>query len=274
MIYLLLAVLGLVMGSFLHAVVWRIHAHKDFVKDRSRCDHCNHVLAWYDLVPVASWLSLGGKCRYCHKKITWHHPAIEVATAALFLLSYVAWPYAFDASFSVELFVLWLAILVFCVALSVYDLRWMLLPDVMTYPLMVIGLVFGVVRFAGIEQQGALQVATSLLLGVATLAGLYGALYAVSRGKWVGFGDVKLGVFMGLALGGPFSVVALMAANILGVLVIVPGLASGRLNRKSRLPFGPFLIAGFIIAALFGAAIIDWYMRVDFGLTRYFTTPL
>ncbi len=260
MIYVILAVLGLCMGSFLHAMVWRIHAKKNFVSDRSRCDHCGHVLAWYDLIPVFSWLSLAGKCRYCHKKVTWHHPAIEIVTALLFVLSYLWWPYGF-VGVGLVMFGLWLVFLVMTIALAVYDMRWMLLPDVFTFPLAFMGVIYGLLRFTAYEQRPLGDAVLQIGLGIACLAGLYWTLYIISRGKWVGFGDVKLGLFMGAALGGSDAIVALMVANVLGVLIVIPGLLSGTITRKSKLPFGPFLIVGFYVAGLFGTPLLTWYLQ-------------
>lgn len=266
-VYVVLTLVGLCMGSFLHAVVWRLHAKKDFVRDRSRCDHCHHVLAWYDLLPVLSWLSLGGRCRYCRRTISWHHPVIELVTAALFVASYAWWPMGF-VGVGLVLFLLWLAFVVMLMMLAVYDLRWLLLPDAITYPLMVLGAVYGLLRFGVYLHLPPLMVVAQLVGGVACIAGLYWLLHRVSKGKWIGFGDVKLGVFMGLALGASDALVALMAANALGVLVVIPGLLSGRMSRKTKLPFGPFLIAGFFIAGLFGAQLMAWYLS-GFGLAEY-----
>src|SRR5690606_19684146 len=107
-----LVILGLCLGSFVNALVFRLHmqmkasekhrgkkvqkAKLSIVSGRSMCVHCHHELAWYDLIPVLSWLTLGGKCRYCHKPIAWQYPLVELATAALFALSYVYWPVNFS----------------------------------------------------------------------------------------------------------------------------------------------------------------------------------
>jgi leader peptidase (prepilin peptidase)/N-methyltransferase len=155
--------------------------------------------------------------------------------------------------------IIWLASLVLLVALSVYDLRWMLLPDKLVFPLIGLGLIFAILRFYG-ETTNPIQVIGEMLLGLASVAGVYYALHRFSNGRWVGFGDVKLGIFIGVILGWTGGIVALMAANLLGLIIILPGLLSGKLTRTSRIPFGPFLIAGCVIALLFAERIIDWYV--------------
>ena len=107
----LVAFLGLLFGSFVNALVWRLRKKRDFVKERSECTHCHHVLEWYDLVPVLSWLSLGGKCRYCHKKID-DSPLTEIGVSVAFAISYAWWPFGFSAA-GWALLVLWLVALVF-----------------------------------------------------------------------------------------------------------------------------------------------------------------
>jgi leader peptidase (prepilin peptidase)/N-methyltransferase len=99
-----------------------------------------------------------------------------------------------------------------------------------------------------------------LLLALLAVAGLYWVLHTVSKGAWVGYGDVKLGLFMGLALGWQNALLAVFLANFLGVLVIIPGLLSGKLTRKSKVPFGPFLLLGFVIAGLWGDRAISFYL--------------
>lgn len=252
---IMLGLLGLAMGSFVGALVWRLHTKRNFVNERSECEACHHKLAAIDLIPVLSWAFLGGKCRYCKASISWTNPALEIAMAALFIGSYFFWPLGFDQWQAVTSFIIWLVYLVLLAALFLYDLRWMLLPDKLVWPLIAVGLYDGFLR-ASLAGSNYLLHA---VLGIAVLAGSYGLLYAISKGKWVGFGDVKLGVFMGAVLGGPGAFLVLMLANIIGFLVVVPGLLTGKLTRKSRVPFGPFLIVAFIIAGLFGQTILDWY---------------
>lgn len=255
MIVLLLIVLGLVLGSFIHALVWGLHSGKDWVKGRSQCPHCHHQLAPVDLVPVFSWVFLRGKCRYCHKKIE-DNPLVELVLPALFVLSYVFWPVALQGS-GLFSFAVWLIVLVGLMALAVYDLKWMLLPDKLVFPLAGLALVYSIAFAVWEKDFGVLVTAGA---GVLILSGLFYLLFQLSKGTWIGGGDVKLGLVLGLLAGGVLpSFLLLFVASLAGMIVSLPLLLQGKAGAKTQLPFGPFLIAGLIVVKLFGADIIDWY---------------
>lgn len=260
-----LGLLGLCMGSFVNALVWRLHKNRDFVRERSECTHCHHVLAWYDLVPVVSWLSLRGRCRYCHQPIE-DSPLVELGVSGLFVLSYIFWPFGFATVASQVVFGLWLVVLVLLAALFVYDQRWSLLPDKLVFPLIGLACVVSAMRFFALEKLAPLDGAFMIAGGVTVMSGLYAVLYVVSKGAWVGFGDVKLNIALGAMLGWSGALLAVFLANILGVLVVVPGLLSKKLTRRSRVPFGPFLIAAFVITWLWGRLILDWYVAMIFAI--------
>lgn len=259
MVYVLLACLGLVFGSFIDAVTWRLRHKRNFISDRSECEHCHHKLGPFDLIPVVSWLMLRGKCRYCQATITPLAPITEVVMAVLFVVSFIYWPLGFGAWQATTLFAMWLTYLVLLGILFVYDLRWQLLPDVAVYPLIVLGCIDAFVRLHFLHGT-PLDAIQHIVLGAAPLAGVYGLLYVVSGGRWVGLGDVKLAIFMGAVLGWQKTLLVLMLANIIGLLVVAPGLLTGKLTPKSKVPFGPFMIAAFVIAGLFGDAVISWYL--------------
>ncbi len=240
MIYVVLIILGLCFGSFVNALVWRLHAKKDIVKDRSECVHCHHKLAWNDLVPVFSWLLLRGKCRYCYKPISWQYPLVELAVAALFVVSYVYWPYDLTGLVEWSLLGLWLVFIVALMALLIYDLRWLILPDVIVFPLIVLGFVYAGLRLIGVEGKSLLEAGFELIAGALSIGGFYYLLYALSRGKWVGFGDVKLGIFLGVVLGWQSGLLIIMLANLLGCLVVLPGLLSGKLMVIRKFHLGHF----------------------------------
>jgi len=260
-----LGLIGLAFGSFVGALVWRLHEKKNFVTDRSECEHCHHKLGALDLIPLASWLALRGKCRYCGKRIGSMAPMLELSMAILFVVSYYVWPLPLETWQAWASFSLWLVYLIGLVALLVYDLKWMLLPNVIVFPLIVVAVVESAVRYSLQPGVTPLDWANTTIFGIAVLAGLYWVLYTFSKGKWVGYGDVKLGLFMGIALGFQRSLLALFLANIIGFLVVLPGVLVGKLKRTSRIPFGPFLIAAFIIAFLFGDKLINWYIGFILG---------
>lgn len=244
-------------------------AGKSLAHDRSRCLKCGHELAWYDLIPLFSWLSTGGKCRYCKHPIGWFEPLMELGTGLLFVLLFAYWP-VIQPGGPEGLFVLWLAVVVMLVILFAYDLRWFLLPDLIMWPLILVSAIIALLRLAA---AGDIQTAAISLLGsVAALGGLYFVLYAYSRYRfgeektWVGFGDVKLGLALGLLLGDwKLAFLTVFLANLIGVLFVLPSLAMKRLTMKTQIPFGPLLILGFFIVLFFGQAIIEWYEALSFN---------
>lgn len=256
---IILLVLGLCLGSFVNAFVWRLHEKKDWVKGRSECPTCQHKLAAKDLVPVLSWLALGGRCRYCHKPISWQYPVVELLTAGLFVFSYYFWPLALSGVGLFE-FILWLVFVVGFMALAVYDLRWRILPNKVVYPLLVLAIAQTLVVSLWRKE---LATAWGALWGVVVLAGFFYGLFQVSKGRWIGGGDVKLGALLGLLVGGPLnSLLLLLIASLSGTLYTVPLMLTGKAKRNSQIPFGPFLILAAIIVQLFGGAIIAWYKRL------------
>ncbi len=274
MIYVVLGVLGLIFGSFINAYTWRIHEQEEsrgkelrakskkqkeldlsILHGRSMCVDCKHELAPKDLIPLLSWLSLGGKCRYCKAPISWQYPAVEAVTSLLFVLSYSIWPYAWSGRM-ISLFIVWLATLIVLISLFVYDLRWMLLPNrivVWLWGLVGVQVLLQCIFFGGFQ-----PLATAFW-GLLALGGLFYALFQISGGRWIGGGDVKLGFGLGVLVGGPLpAFMVLFLASVLGTVVSIPLMASSRLKVTSRIPFGPFLIAAAIVVYLFGKVWVAW----------------
>lgn len=260
MIILVLIVAGLLAGSFVNAFVWRLHKRKDWVGGRSECTHCHHPLAPKDLVPVFSWLSLGGRCRYCKRPIE-DSPLVELVVPILFVVSYLAWPASLIGAEWFN-FVAWLFCLVAFTALAVYDLRHMLLPDKVVFPLIGFTAVVVLVDWL-LLPGGTWQQVASAAAGAAVISGLFFLLYSLSKGTWIGFGDVKLGVALGLLAGSVSQAVLLLfLASLIGMLVAVPLMIVGRASRKTLLPFGPLLLAACVVVQLWGAVIVDWYLTI------------
>ncbi len=269
MIILVLVVLGLAFGSFINALVWRVHAQEAaktsaakrklaITTGRSMCVHCRHELAAKDLVPIFSWLWLRGKCRYCHKPID-DTPLTEILTPLLFVVSYLWWPLAWTGEGKL-LFGFWLVFLVGLIAMAKYDLQWFLLPNRILFPLCYLLAVQLALQF--VVYGGGKDLLFRSIYGFLIGGGIFWALYQLSRGKWIGGGDVKLGWFLGVLVGGPAnSLLLLFVASLLGTAVSLPLLATGRARRKTHLPFGPFLIGAAVIVQLFGTAFIGWYKR-------------
>lgn len=251
-----LFLIGAAFGSFAGAMAWRLHEGRDVVRERSECEHCHHTLAWHDLIPLVSWLSLRGRCRYCHKPIGVSAIMMELGLGAAFALSFVVWPYGWSV-LGMALFAVWLASLVYLTILFVYDVRHSLLPDVLVWPLTALG----VIGFALLMQLQAVPYAQwplEAFLALLPVTGVYWLLYTISGGRWIGFGDVKLGIFIGLILGWQGGVLALLVANYLGFFWILPALLRRKLDRSARMPFGPFLIVATFIVFLWGKSLLAW----------------
>lgn len=250
-----LFVLGLLLGSFISALVWRLYKGLDFVYGRSMCPHCHHKLGPADLMPILSWLVLGGKCRYCRKPVSWQYPATELVTGIGFAASYVYWPRELAGANEWLLFGLWLLSIVGFIALAVYDLKWMLLPDKIMWPLALLS----VIAVTVLSQIEGVQAVVDSAWGVALAFGFFFLLSALSGGRWIGGGDVKFGFIIGLWLGAVKAIVAVLLAFYSAALLILPLLMIKKISRKTRIPFGPFLIAGTFVAMLWGAEIVEWY---------------
>ena len=154
-----LGLIGAAMGSFAGAMAWRLHTKRNMVSDRSECEHCHHKLGPLDLMPILSWLMLRGRCRYCKKSIGWLPFMAEVSVAAAFILSFLYWPLGFANWQGIALCIVWLAYLVAFAVLIVYDARWMLLPDVIVLPLVLLvacgvgSLIASIVYLASVRPQ-------------------------------------------------------------------------------------------------------------------------
>lgn len=244
-------VLGLCLGSFVGALVWRVKNKKNWVSGRSQCEHCKHLLGPFDLIPVISWLTLKGRCRYCHHKIGAEPIVIELLTGLLFAASYVFWPYSFSGMHT-TLFALWIAILIGYIALALYDFKYMELPNGLVIFTSIVSVIW-----VAVYSMGGNSVIPNILGGIA-LAGFFYLLWIVSSGKWIGGGDVKLSFALGLLAGGiPNVLLLLLFASLLGTLYGLPLLLNTKGKKKQHIiPFGPFLIISTIIVFFFGNSIL------------------
>jgi prepilin signal peptidase PulO-like enzyme (type II secretory pathway) len=250
--------LGLCFGSFALATAWRIRKERDFVREHSECEHCHHQLTAKDLVPLFSWLVLRGRCRYCHKKISRLLPIAEVSGAVVFAVSFAHWPRQFDGYINGTLFITWCVALILLLILFFYDLQWYELPNKVVHPLWGASAVYGFVVFI---ERPSFSTLLNIIFAVMVAGGFFWLLYEASKGKWIGFGDVRLGLAIGLFVATPVRAgLVLFVASIVGIVFALPGLLKGSRKLSSKVPFGPLLIIGLIVTMLFGQRIIDWYM--------------
>jgi prepilin signal peptidase PulO-like enzyme (type II secretory pathway) len=249
-LYLFIFIFGLCIGSFLNCLIYRLEKEQSMM-GRSYCPHCQHTLSWFDLVPVLSYLWLGGKCRSCHKKISIQYPLVELLTGFIFLLVFHFQIASFDSYVSYSLLsFFWYYIASSLLVIFVYDLKFFLIPDKVLFPAILVAVLyhFGLTYF----------------LAAALASGFFLALFLVSKGTWMGFGDVKLAILLGLLLGFPNILVGLFLAFFFGAVVGVtlmyaPLPKAHKIGLKSQLPFAPFLIAGTFVALFWGTTLIDFY---------------
>jgi leader peptidase (prepilin peptidase) / N-methyltransferase len=238
-------ILGLVVGSFLNVVIARLPDRRSLWAPASACPGCGNAIAWHDNVPLVSFIALRGRCRACAAPISWRYPIVEGATAILFGVAWIVF------GGSLVDFTVAAALLAALVAVTAIDLRYQIIPDAITLP----GVLAGLVASVASHRVSWMESAGGILLG----AGLFVAVIVLSRGG-MGGGDLKLGAMLGAFLGWKAIIVALFIAVVLGGVSAIALLASGRLARKDAIPFGPFLAVGGAMALFWGNAIVAWYL--------------
>lgn len=248
-------VLGLIVGSYLNVVALRWGDQREpWLSGRSRCPHCQRVLRWWELVPLVSYMLLRGACARCGRRLSLRYPLVELITGATFALLVGAGD---GTSQTVTLFIVASLLIV----LALIDLEQGVLPDQLTIGgAMVVLLYLVATGHSSLLTPYPLLNFDHWLWGGLVSVGLLGAIVFVTRGKGMGLGDVKLGLLIGLTLGGTAALVALWAAFVLGALVGIGLVLAGRARwRGTQLPFGPFLALGWLLAVRWGDPIVAWY---------------
>ena len=267
--------LGLCVGSFLNCIIYRLHIKESSLKGFSHCPHCKHRLSWKDLIPILSFIILKGRCRYCHQKISLQYPLVETTTGLLFLSIFIFQNLqGFNPCY---LFYL-LVISCFLIIIFVYDLKHYIIPDKVIYPATGIVFLYQIIsniQFPWTSADGppkGLHFGTNfhfqtanfyfLILSALGAAMFFFLICLLSRGKWLGFGDVKLAFFMGLFLGFPKILAALFLAFLIGAIIGLELIILGKKKLSSEVPFGPFLVTGTFLALFFGENLINWYINL------------
>jgi leader peptidase (prepilin peptidase)/N-methyltransferase len=236
---------GLIVGSFLNVVAYRLPRGESIVFPGSHCPSCDTPIKAYDNVPVLSWLVLRGRCRSCRKSISARYPIVEAATAALLVAVVLAKGADSDAW-------LGLAFVILLVPVTLIDLDHRIIPNT----LMLVGTVASV-GILLLTDPGAL---TEHLIAAAAAGGFL-LIAALAYPAGMGMGDVKLAAVMGLFLGrdvGPAMLVALVAGSVVGALIIAR--KGAKEGRKTAIPFGPYLAFGGLVGLFAGDAMVDWYL--------------
>jgi leader peptidase (prepilin peptidase) / N-methyltransferase len=253
------AALGLIVGSYLNVVIYRLPRGISTVLPRSRCPECGAAIRPFDNLPVLSFLLLGGRCRACRERISWRYPLVEAATAALFVACFLRFGTSLEA----------LAAALFgslMLALAIIDLDHMMLPDRLTYPGIALGILLQpLLPWARLWDGpwGALAGgALGALVGGGVLIAVWLAWYFIRHEEGLGLGDVKMLAAIGAFLGWQGALVALFFAALSGAAVGLVLMASGSLHAKSKLPFGTFLAIGGMVALFAGEPLVRAYARL------------
>jgi leader peptidase (prepilin peptidase)/N-methyltransferase len=256
--------LGLLFGSYLNVLIYRLPRRVSTVLPRSRCTRCRAAIRPWDNFPVVSYLLLRGRCRHCGVKISWRYPLVEAVTSACFLASWRS-QMNLGAALIVALFCSLL------IALAMIDFEHFILPDALTYP----GLAFGlfVLPLAGWSSVQNLWLGAAL--GGGLLLFMAGAWYLFKGVHGMGMGDVKMLAMIGAFVGWRGVLVTLFLASLCGSFVGFGLMLTGRMSMKSRLPFGVFLALGGLVTIFFEADLGDAYRNVVilFGRSRQWELP-
>jgi leader peptidase (prepilin peptidase)/N-methyltransferase len=248
--YGIMLLLGLSVGSFLNAWVWRRRENVRITHGRSMCLSCHRQLEWFENIPVFSFLALKGKCRVCKNHIPLHYFFVEVCVAALFV--YLAWFNAHGFNPSLVVLARNLIFLSLLVVIFMYDLLYQEILSSVVW--------FG--AFTGLFFNAYLDYnLSSLLIGALVAGGFFLAQFMISKGRWIGGGDVRLGVLMGVWLGWPVVLAALVLAYISGSIVGLLLMATKKKTLGSAIPFGTYLSASTLVCLLWGEAIVRWYAQ-------------
>lgn len=242
---------GLMVGSFDNVAIYRIPEGKSLWAPRSFCPNCGTTIVWYDNIPILSYFLLRRRCRNCGEPISIQYPLVELASGLLFLAVFAKVDFAWSAYLLPYLFMVTVLIIV-----SVIDLQKQIIPNKVMYPAIIIGLAsMGIVALV----RGEYKIITDSLIGAAVIAVPWG-IAAMVFPRGFGMGDAKLAAFTGAILGWRSELVGFFIGIALGAIVGVVLMVAGKKERKSRIPFGPFLAAGALIALFWGQAIWDAYI--------------
>jgi leader peptidase (prepilin peptidase)/N-methyltransferase len=236
---------GLAIGSFLNVVIYRLDDLLSIVSERSHCMKCKKTIPWYDLLPLLSFVLLKGKCRNCSNKISLQYPLVELTIGILAVLFYLYFGVTVVALFYFIVFVL-LAVV------FIVDIKTQMIPEEFVWGTLILSLL-GSWYFGGF---GVLNMIYGGIIGGI----IPGLLVLISKEKWMGSGDIKIGLLLGLLVGFYGSILMIFSSFILGSLVGVALMVLKRKKLKDTLPFAPFLIASGLLTLLWGDYIINWYL--------------
>ena len=267
MIILIFLVLGLLIGSFLNVLVYRLRTAEELFWDRSKCPHCQQLIRWYDNIPVVSFILLHFQCRNCRKKISWQYPLVEILTGIIFaLIGYKFFDLANSSTWVMTVYYLFAASSL--IAISVYDWLYLEIPGEVLWFSVAVAVAFGLYADWSVWFNSQLQ---STIWNSFIYSGVLAAfsaflffffLSAISHEKWMGMGDAYLAILLGFFVGWPQILLALFLAFFMGAVWGLVLVTIGKKKMKSRLPFAPFMVLGTFITLFFYAPITNWYFSL------------
>lgn len=247
---IIIFLLGLIFGSFLNALEWRLQTKKTLFA-RSVCRHCGRKLRWYHNIPLFSFIFLSGKCAFCSGKISWQYPIVELTVGIIWLGIWLTRGLDFDLNvwFNIirDLVVSWVFIFIF-----VYDLKYQEVVDSITLGGAIVVTFFSIVS--------GTQTWSEILFGILLASGFFLLQFILSRGRWIGGGDIRIGILIGATLGWSMTLVALMVAYILGASVNLGFLLTKKKKLTDRVPFGTYLSVATLAVLWWGEEIVRWYI--------------
>ncbi|QTL98551.1 prepilin peptidase [Iocasia frigidifontis] len=246
LLYSFIFLLGTVIGSFLNVLIYRLPRQESIIAPPSHCPECGEYLKVRDLIPMLSFLLNRGKCRYCAKAISWQYPVVEVLTA--FLLTILYHNYGLNISFII--YSILICILIVC---SLIDLQYKIIPNKLTYPALITALISSIF-LNHISLMGSLT-------GILVPGGLF-LLLALLYGKGLGMGDVKLVAVIGAVIGWQFTLIGIFLASLIGSITGLVLMIAGIMDRKTRIPFAPFIGLGTIISLFYGEELFSILMSL------------
>ena len=258
-------ILGLIIGSFLNVLVFRLHLAESFIWGRSKCPKCGATIRWYDNIPLLSFILLGFRCRDCREKISWQYPLVEFITGLGFaLIAKFFWVFNDPATWALAIYYwgLWSLF----VTLLVYDLLYMEIPGLVLWPTLGWAVIFNLIF--DWSKTGLFDIFQSAVfsgtLGAFVSFIFFFLLVSISKEKWMGMGDAYLAIILGCVLGWPKILLGMMLAFAIGAIVGIILIIFKKKNLQSHLPFVPFFIVGSVIALFFYQPITQWYFNLFF----------
>lgn len=258
LVYFLVVFFGLCVGSFLNVLIYRLPRNLPFVRGRSYCPKCRKSILWRDNIPLLSFLFLKGRCRWCKKTISWRYPLVELLTGVLFVFGTESVLGRFGELGIlgiIEIARVWILVSAL-VAIFFIDLKFQIVPDQIVFPVILISFIFSLITNHQPPTTSHQPLVTNLFPSAIISSAFFYLLYRLTKGKGMGFGDVKLVFLIGFSLGFPKVIIGLYSAFLTGAVVGVILILLGKAKFGEKIAFAPFLVVGWLAAYFWGDKII------------------